>query len=207
MRISVVIPAFNEEGNIGRLIEETFATVPEEMLGEVVVVDDASEDGTRGRDQGTVRQICASALSPAWGEGRPKCRAPDRRAGGALSGNRHHGRRRAKRSERHHAARRPARRRRPRACHGRRHQNRPQGHRLAQGGLALCQFHSRQGARRRLPRHGMRHQALPARRLSRAALFQRHAPLFACLVPDLRPRNRLCVGQRSAETEGRLEIY
>ncbi len=29
MRISVVIPAFNEEGNIGRLIEETFAEVPE----------------------------------------------------------------------------------------------------------------------------------------------------------------------------------
>ena len=28
MRISVVIPAFNEEGNIGRLIEETFGAVP-----------------------------------------------------------------------------------------------------------------------------------------------------------------------------------
>jgi dolichol-phosphate mannosyltransferase len=46
MRLSVVIPAFDEEGNIGRLIEETFATVPEQALGEVVVVDDASEDGT-----------------------------------------------------------------------------------------------------------------------------------------------------------------
>jgi dolichol-phosphate mannosyltransferase len=46
MRLSVVIPAFDEAGNIGRLIEETFATVPEEALGEVVVVDDASEDGT-----------------------------------------------------------------------------------------------------------------------------------------------------------------
>lgn len=46
MRLSVVIPAFNEEGNIGRLIEETFAAVPVAMLGEVIVVDDASDDGT-----------------------------------------------------------------------------------------------------------------------------------------------------------------
>jgi dolichol-phosphate mannosyltransferase len=46
MRISIVIPAFNEEGNIGPLIEETFAMVPDEVLGEVVAVDDASEDGT-----------------------------------------------------------------------------------------------------------------------------------------------------------------
>ena len=46
MRISVVIPAFNEEGNIGRLIEETFAQVPESVLGEVIVIDDASDDGT-----------------------------------------------------------------------------------------------------------------------------------------------------------------
>ncbi len=46
MRLSVVIPAFNEEGNIGRLIEETFSAVPVAMLGEVIVVDDASDDGT-----------------------------------------------------------------------------------------------------------------------------------------------------------------
>jgi glycosyltransferase involved in cell wall biosynthesis len=46
MRISVVIPAFNEEGNIGPLIEETFAQVPESALGEVLAVDDASNDGT-----------------------------------------------------------------------------------------------------------------------------------------------------------------
>ena len=46
MRLSVVIPAFNEEGNIGRLIEETFAAVPGTVLGEVIVVDDASEDRT-----------------------------------------------------------------------------------------------------------------------------------------------------------------
>ncbi len=46
MRISVVIPAFNEEGNISRLIEETYAEVPPELLGEVLAVDDASDDGT-----------------------------------------------------------------------------------------------------------------------------------------------------------------
>jgi dolichol-phosphate mannosyltransferase len=46
MRISVVIAAFNEEGNIGPLIEETFAKVPESAIGEVLAVDDGSEDGT-----------------------------------------------------------------------------------------------------------------------------------------------------------------
>jgi dolichol-phosphate mannosyltransferase len=46
MRVSVVIPALNEAGNIGRLITETYAAVPAEMLGEVIVVDDASEDAT-----------------------------------------------------------------------------------------------------------------------------------------------------------------
>ncbi len=47
MRVSVVIPAYNEEGNIGRLIEETYAEVPAGVLGQVIVVDDASDDGTR----------------------------------------------------------------------------------------------------------------------------------------------------------------
>lgn len=46
MQISVVIPAFNEEGNIGRLVEETFAAVSDGVLGEVVVIDDASDDQT-----------------------------------------------------------------------------------------------------------------------------------------------------------------
>ncbi|MGD9803783.1 MAG: glycosyltransferase family 2 protein [Hyphomicrobiaceae bacterium] len=46
MRVTVVIPALNEAGNIGRLVEETYAKVPAEMLGEVIVVDDCSEDLT-----------------------------------------------------------------------------------------------------------------------------------------------------------------
>lgn len=44
--LSVVIPAFNEAGNIGSLIRETAACVPEHLLREIVVVDDASDDAT-----------------------------------------------------------------------------------------------------------------------------------------------------------------
>ena len=46
MRITVVIPALNEAGNIGRLVEETYAHVPADTLAEVIVVDDASTDAT-----------------------------------------------------------------------------------------------------------------------------------------------------------------
>jgi dolichol-phosphate mannosyltransferase len=46
MRVTVVIPALNEAGNIGSLIEETYATVPVSRLAEVIVVDDASVDST-----------------------------------------------------------------------------------------------------------------------------------------------------------------
>lgn len=46
MRVTVVIPALNEAGNIGRLALETIAVMPPEALAEIIVVDDASEDGT-----------------------------------------------------------------------------------------------------------------------------------------------------------------
>ncbi len=46
MRITVVIPALNEAGNIGRLVAETYEHVPAEMLAEVIVVDDGSDDAT-----------------------------------------------------------------------------------------------------------------------------------------------------------------
>lgn len=46
-RLSVVIPAFNEAGNIGRLIRETAECVPMSILREIVVVDDASTDETQ----------------------------------------------------------------------------------------------------------------------------------------------------------------
>jgi dolichol-phosphate mannosyltransferase len=53
MRVSVVIPALNEAGNIGRLVEETYQAVPAEQLGEVIVIDDASTDDT-GREVKTL---------------------------------------------------------------------------------------------------------------------------------------------------------
>lgn len=46
MKISLVIPVYNEEGNISRLVEECFETIPKSMLGEIVVVDDCSTDGS-----------------------------------------------------------------------------------------------------------------------------------------------------------------
>ena len=46
MRVSVVIPALNEAGNIGRLVTETYAVLPAEILAEVIVVDDCSTDAT-----------------------------------------------------------------------------------------------------------------------------------------------------------------
>jgi dolichol-phosphate mannosyltransferase len=46
MRVTVVIPALNEAGNIGRLVEETYAAMSAQRLAELIVVDDASEDAT-----------------------------------------------------------------------------------------------------------------------------------------------------------------
>lgn len=60
MRISVVIPALNEAGNIGRLIEETYAAVPAEVLGETIVVDDGSDDGTSGE----IKELIGSGRFP-----------------------------------------------------------------------------------------------------------------------------------------------
>ena len=45
-QVSLVIPAHDEEGNIAALVEEALAVIPPEMLAEVIVVDDASRDGT-----------------------------------------------------------------------------------------------------------------------------------------------------------------
>jgi dolichol-phosphate mannosyltransferase len=46
MRVSVVIPAFNEAGNIAALVKETYEVVPAQTLAEVIVVDDCSDDAT-----------------------------------------------------------------------------------------------------------------------------------------------------------------
>ena len=44
--LAVVLPAYNEAGNLERLVREIFAVVPPDLIGEVIVVDDASDDGT-----------------------------------------------------------------------------------------------------------------------------------------------------------------
>ncbi len=44
--LSVVIPAFNEAGNVDSLVRETLETLPADLLGEVIVVDDFSTDAT-----------------------------------------------------------------------------------------------------------------------------------------------------------------
>lgn len=54
--LSIVIPALNEAGNIGRLVEETFAFVPDEYIAEVIVVDDGSADATAAE----VRELMAT---------------------------------------------------------------------------------------------------------------------------------------------------
>ena len=62
MRVSVVIPALNEAGNIGRLVEETYAVVPAEVLGEVIVVDDCSEDTTGAEVKALIARGTLSGL-------------------------------------------------------------------------------------------------------------------------------------------------
>jgi len=60
MQIAVVIPALNEAGNIGRLVEETYAAVPAATLHEVIVVDDGSDDATPDE----IKQMIASGRYP-----------------------------------------------------------------------------------------------------------------------------------------------
>ena len=76
MRVSVVIPALNEAGNIGRLVEETYAVVPSDLLAEVIVVDDCSTDADRRRDQDAdrARDPSEPALPAPRHALRPECR-------------------------------------------------------------------------------------------------------------------------------------
>jgi dolichol-phosphate mannosyltransferase len=45
-RVSVILPAFNEAGNIVNLVREVAAAIPAAYEGEIIVVDDNSPDGT-----------------------------------------------------------------------------------------------------------------------------------------------------------------
>jgi dolichol-phosphate mannosyltransferase len=47
VEISVVVPAFNEQGNVGRLVDEVADALCGRITFEMVFVDDASKDGTR----------------------------------------------------------------------------------------------------------------------------------------------------------------
>jgi dolichol-phosphate mannosyltransferase len=44
--LSVVVPAFNEQGNVGRLVDEVAEALRGRLAFEMVFVDDASKDGT-----------------------------------------------------------------------------------------------------------------------------------------------------------------
>ena len=46
MKFSLVIPVYNEAGNISRLVEECIASIPADVLGEIIVVDDCSLDAS-----------------------------------------------------------------------------------------------------------------------------------------------------------------
>ncbi|MBI1385760.1 MAG: glycosyltransferase [Rhizobiales bacterium] len=54
MRMTVVIPALNEAGNIGRLVEEAYGAIPASILGELIVVDDGSDDSTPDEVMGLI---------------------------------------------------------------------------------------------------------------------------------------------------------
>jgi dolichol-phosphate mannosyltransferase len=62
MRLSLVIPTLNEEGNIGRLVQETYAVVPADMLAEVIVVDDHSDDATPAEVKALIARQCYPGL-------------------------------------------------------------------------------------------------------------------------------------------------
>ena len=77
MRISVVIPALNEAGNIGRLVQDTFAQVPPDCLAEVIVVDDASEDVTGAEVKALIASGgypgCATCATGSAAARAPRC--------------------------------------------------------------------------------------------------------------------------------------
>ncbi len=92
MRISVVIPAFNEAGNIGRLVEETYGAVPRDMLGEVIVIDDASDDGTAAEVKALLPRHGSLRYLRHGTPRRPECGIFDRGPCREISRDRHHGR-------------------------------------------------------------------------------------------------------------------
>jgi len=62
MKISVVIPAFNEEGAIGEVV----GAVPADRVHEIIVVDNASTDDTAGRASAAGARVVQEAR-PGYG--------------------------------------------------------------------------------------------------------------------------------------------
>ena len=58
MRISVVIPAFNEEAAIGDTVRHVRAVLPE---AELIVVDDGSDDSTAAKAEEASSSRCVEA--------------------------------------------------------------------------------------------------------------------------------------------------
>ena len=48
-RVSIVLPTYNEAGNIVRLVQAILAVVPPAYEPEIIVVDDNSPDGTHAK--------------------------------------------------------------------------------------------------------------------------------------------------------------
>jgi len=46
MKVSVILPTYNEAGNIVQLVRDIILNIPEDWLYEIIVVDDNSPDGT-----------------------------------------------------------------------------------------------------------------------------------------------------------------
>ena len=141
------------------------------------------------------------AILRAVGGGAQRRRGSARAAGGDAR------RRRAERSGVHSGAHpgsgsgRAAHRPRRRAA------GRPQGERLQEIAVAHRQCGARRGAARRHPRHRLRPEGVPPRRVPAPAVFRRPAPVSAGAGAAGRLRHRLCRRGRPAARARRVELW
>ena len=213
MRVSVVIPALNEAGNIGRLVEETYAAVPLSVLGRGdrrrrrqrptrPQPRSRRADRQRNRFAGLryLRHDERCGQSAARALGHPRGHEPR---------HRHHGRRRPERSRAtsrgSSSGSAPPGDQRPRPR--RRRSYRAQGDGLQAVGLARGQLDPRQACcATTAPTTGCGIKVYWREAFLRLPYLHRHAPLSAGPVPDLRPRGGLRAGQRPAAARRRLQV-